>query len=199
MKAWYSIGVLEEEMRIAVQGYNQDGVKIMADRFEIIDEVRDCRRLFEALEETLSASWDRMFQCAQAFYREHGHLAVPRRYKTEEGYSLGQWLNTQRSVRAGKRFGSLNADRIARLDSIGMLWDGTREYTWELHFAAARTYAKEHGDLGVKASYVTADGVRLGRWISDLRAARRSGDLTPERIRRLDALGMVWDRSRANA
>lgn len=193
----YSIGVLEEEMRIAVQGYNQDGVKIVADRFEIIDEVRDCRRLFEELEETLSASWDKMFQCAQAFYREHGHLAVPCRYKTEEGYSLGQWLNTQRSVRAGKRFGSLNADRIARLDSIGMLWGGTREYTWELHYAAARTYAKEHGDLRVKASYVTAEGVRLGRWISDLRAARRSGDraarLTPERIRQLDELGMSWE------
>lgn len=193
----YSIGAIEEEMRLAVRGCNRDGVKTIADRFEIIDEVRDCRRLFEELEETLSASWDKMFQCARAFYQEHGHLAVPRRYKTEEGYSLGQWLNTQRNVRAGKQFGNLSEDRIARLDSIGMLWSGTREYAWELHFAAAKAYAEEHGDLRVKASYVTPNGVRLGRWISNLRAARKAGDrascLTPERIRRLDELGMSWD------
>lgn len=192
-----SIGVIEKEMQLAVRGCNKNGVKVIADRFEIIDEIRDCRRLFEGLEETLTASWDRMFQCAQVFYREHGHLAVPSRYKTEDGYSLGQWLNTQRNVRAGKQFGNLDESRIARLDSIGMLWSGTRDYAWELHFAAAEAYAKEHGDLRVKASYVAPDGVRLGSWISGLRAARRAGDrssrLTPERIRRLDELGMVWN------
>lgn len=195
----YSIGAIEQEMQIAVREYSENGRKIMAERFQILDEVRDCHRLFEELEKTLAASWDKMFLCAQAFYREHGHLAVPRRYKTEDGYSLGQWLNTQRNVRAKKQPGNLDEDRIARLNSIGMLWSGTREYVWEQHFAAARAYVKEHGNLRVKASYITADGVRLGNWISNLRAARKAGNrsscLTPEHIRQLDELGMIWNLS----
>ena len=54
-----------------------------------------------------------------------------------------------------------------------------------------------HGDLMVPAAYVDDDGVKLGTWISNLRSYRKSGAkssfMTPDRIKALDAIGMVWD------
>ena len=38
---------------------------------------------------------------------------------------------------------------------------------WEEYYSAARAYYKEHGNLEVPAKYVTADGIPLGRWLSN--------------------------------
>lgn len=89
----YSIGTVQEEMQAAITYYRYlGGGDIVQERFEIIDEVRECRQLFARLEDSLSVPWEHMFVCAAAFYREHGHLNVPKQYKTPEGYSLGAWL-----------------------------------------------------------------------------------------------------------
>ena len=49
----------------------------------------------------------------------------------------------------------------------------------------------------VPSNYVSADGFRLGVWMSNLRAARKtrpdSFQVTQEHVERLDAIGMEWD------
>ena len=195
----YSIGSIEEEMRAAITYYNYfgDGERIVTDRFKVIDEVRDCRTLFDQLEETLTNSWDTMYACAKAYHKEYGDLYVPVDYKTSEGYALGAWLRTQRMIRAGKAIGILGEDRIAKLDALGMRWESVNDVSWERHYAACKAYYKEHGDLSVPYDYVTEDGLKLGRWIIAARKYRKSeiksNYLTPERERMLDELGMVWD------
>lgn len=45
------------------------------------------------------------------------------------------------------------------------------------------------------SSYVTQDGYSLGHWIAvqrKVRAGKMAGKLTPERILKLDSLGMPW-------
>lgn len=74
----YSIGTIQEEMQAAITYYRYLGGGIVQERFEIIDEVRECRQLFARLEDSLSVPWEHMFVCAAAFYREHGHLNVPK-------------------------------------------------------------------------------------------------------------------------
>ena len=58
-------------------------------------------------------------------------------------------------------------------------------------------YARKYKHLLVPASYVDSDGVRLGVWISNLRAARKnrpdSYQVTPAHIKKLNSIGMVWD------
>ncbi len=58
-------------------------------------------------------------------------------------------------------------------------------------------YARHYKHLLVPASYVDSEGVRLGVWISNLRAARKnrpdSYQVTPAHVRKLDSIGMVWD------
>ena len=195
----YSIGAVEEEMQLAMTYYRSQGREdlIQQEHFQIIDEVRDCRELFAALNDTLTASWDLMYQKAKEYYETNHHLEIPKRYRTAEGYSLGQWLLTQRKVRAGEVYGRLGAERIAKLNAIGMVWDSYRDLSWNRNYQAAQKYFEIHGNLNVPAGYETADGVRLGRWISNLRTYRKNQAqqhyLSQERIRALDAIGMMWN------
>ena len=195
----YSIGAIEEEMQIAMTYYRSLGEDdaIINEHFQVIDEVRDCIALFEKLNDTLTASWELMYEKAKAYYEENGNLEVPYRYKTPDGYSLGHWLLTQKRVRTGDTPGLLSAERIARLDAIGMVWNGYRDLAWERNFEAAKEYYSTFGNLNVTARYVTKDGVSLGAWVARLRGFRKNKSqqryLTEERIQSLDEIGMVWD------
>lgn len=194
----YSIGAIEEEMREAVVYYRAHGDSsiIINENFEIIDRLADCRKLFEGLEGTLTASWDLMFEEAKKYAAENGDLEVPKRYITESGYSLGAWINTQRRVYAGKISGILTEEQAEKLTSIGMRWE-SKDRSWGRYFEAAKKYYAEHGDLLAGTTYETEDGVGLGRWLVQLRMCRKSGIssqyLTEEHIQELDSIGMVWD------
>lgn len=194
-----SIGAVEREFEEAVlrSGGSEREREELRQRFQIIDEVRDCRRLFERLNDTLTASWDEMYGYAKAYYEKMGHLQIPKTYRTEDGHSLGLWLRTQRAVRKGVQRGVLSEERIAKLDEIGMCWTVREQDRWPEYFAAAEAYAREFGNLCVPYAYVTPDGMRLGKWLGALKAQRKrheSGQyLTRERIAALDRLGMVWD------
>ncbi|MCI8642350.1 MAG: DEAD/DEAH box helicase family protein [Lachnospiraceae bacterium] len=162
-----SIGAVEEEWKEAVYTLRGNGRedKTFTGHFQIIDEVKDCRRLFAQLNETLTASWDAMYDIAKEYYKTYGNLEVPAAYTTSDGYSLGAWVATQRKVYLGRTAGCLSVEQIKRLEEIGMCWQGSQEAAWERNFLEAEKYFKEHGNLAVPADYVTAGGCRLGRWI----------------------------------
>ena len=162
-----SIGAVEEEWKEAVYTLRGNGRedKTFTGHFQIIDEVKDCRRLFAQLNETLTASWDAMYAWAREYYKAHGHLDIPAAYTTADGHSLGAWVATQRKVYLGRTAGCLSVEQIKRLEEIGMCWQGSQEAAWERNFLEAEKYFKEHGNLAVPADYVTAGGCRLGRWI----------------------------------
>ena len=191
----YSIGAIEQEMADAAEYFRSsgEGDRIAAEHFRLIDEVRDCRRLIDELEETLSASWDTMYRYARQYYRQYGNLEVTKNYKTPEGYSLGMWVQTQRRVRAGSVPGKLGEERIRKLDAIGMVWERISEVSWERNLTEAEKYRERYGNLLVPRTCVSESGAALGAWIARQRQARKKGGLTQEQIRRLDELGMVWD------
>ena len=195
----YSISSVQEEIEAAVTYYRSLGIsdQIVTDSFEVVDEVHDCLELFDRLNDTLTASWDIMLEVAKAYHAEFGDLEVPVRYVTQEGYSLGQWVDTQRKIRKGTVKGTLTPDQIRKLDALGMRWESATDLNWERYYAAAKQYHDEHGDLRVPWRYVTEDGVQLANWISNMRMNRRNGIrnayLTDERIKALDDLGMCWE------
>ncbi len=194
-----SIGTIEDEMQLAVSYYRSVGRddEIVNEHFTVTDEVGDCIKLFSKLNDTLTASWDFMFAEAKRYYEQHGNLDVPKRYKTPGGYSLGNWLMTQRRVYSGAVGCILSRERIEKLNSVGMVWESHRDVLWLRFFGAAKDYAALNGNLNVPAQFVTDDGIKLGRWIANLRTARKNGFdskyLTADRIRALDELGMNWN------
>ena len=189
-----SIAGLQGEMQEAVHRLyaNGEGDKIVTERFEVVEQVHDCRVLFEQLQASLSSSWDHYFSEASIYYAEHGDLNIPKRYTTPAGLSLGEWLTTQRRVRAGQIPGNLTEQQIARLDSIGMEWGNRNDAAWEHGLEEARKFREQFGDLQVPAKYKTKDGYPLGKWINNARKRRNDGKLTEERIRQLDQMGMIW-------
>ena len=67
-----------------------------------------------------------------------------------------------------------------------------------LMYQKAKEYYETNGHLKVSWKYVTDDGLKLGYWISMIRKVRKgtvkhSVELTKERIKRLDEIGMIWD------
>ena len=189
-----SIAGLQGEMQEAVHRLyaNGEGDKIVTERFEVVEQVHDCRVLFERLQASLSSSWDHYFSEASIYYAEHGSLNIPKRYTTPAGLSLGEWLTTQRRVRAGQIPGNLTEQQIARLDSIGMEWGNRNDAAWECGLEEARKFREQFGNLQVPAKYKTKDDYPLGKWINNARKRRNDGKLTEERIGQLDQMGMIW-------
>ena len=190
-----SISGLQDEMTAAVQRLyaNGEGDKVVTDRFEVVEQLHDCRVLFEQLQSSLSSTWDHYFSEASIYYAENGNLDIPRRHKTPMGLSLGAWLQLQRQIRSGKCTGSLTEQQIERLDSIGMRWDNYSDMAWTKGYEEAEQYYAKHRNLMVPANWKTADGYPLGRWISNKRTEKLAGRLEEEKITSLEQVGMVWD------
>ena len=189
----YSIDSIKEEMQVATSYYRSLGEadQIINEKFKIIDEVKNCRELFEKLNDALTATWDMYYASAKQYYQENGNLEVPARYITEEGYALGSWLNNQKAIRKGKIVGKLTEDQIQKLDDIGMIWDSL-DYFWEQNFRLAKEYYLAHGNLDIPTNYKSTDGKHLGNWILRQRQLYKSNSLTDEQIKKLDSIGMDW-------
>ena len=197
-----SISGLQSEMQEAVHRLyaNGEGDKIVTERFEVIEQVHDCRVLFEQLQASLSSGWEHYFSEASIYYAEHGNLNVPKLYTTPGGLSLGVWLVTQRRVREGQIQGNLTEQQIARLDSIGMDWGNRNDRQWNEGYQEAKRYFDAHGDLNVPADYVSPGGYNLGNWVKRQRYTRHNPEkscavLTEERISKLDEIGMRWEKA----
>jgi superfamily II DNA or RNA helicase len=66
--------------------------------------------------------------------------------------------------------------------------------SWNFWFGLLEAHVQEHGTAWVSAKHVTRDGYKLGMWINGQRNARLNGQLSEERINRLESLpGWVWD------
>ena len=194
-----SIAGVQSEMSAAVQRLyaNGEGGNVVTERFEVIEQVKDCRILFEQLENSLSSTWDHYFAAASTYYAEYGSLNVPLRYKTPGGLSLGEWVQTQRSIRSGReKYGSLTPQQIERLDSIGMVWETRAETAWARGLEAAKRYHQEFGDLQVPSGYKDETGFALGNWLGNTRSrpSWRRSRAGPDRRAgtRWEWSGTVW-------
>ncbi|WP_349820798.1 Helicase associated domain protein [Catenibacterium sp. RTP21428st1_D7_RTP21428_210409] len=195
----YSIDSIKEEMEVAISYYRSLGEneQVINEKFKVIDEVRNCKELFGKLNDTLTATWDMYYECAQKYFNDNGNLEIPAKYITEEGYALGSWIANQKAIRKGTINGKLTENQINKLDSIHMIWEDYNDLNWSKHYHAAKQYYKEHRNLEVPSRYVNADGVSLGRWISSVRSWYNSGAhkkyLQNDRVKQLEDIGMIWN------
>ncbi|MFD8373491.1 Helicase associated domain protein [Streptomyces sp. NPDC059688] len=171
------------------------------------------------------AHWRRGIEAAILYHRLHGDLRVPFTYRVpaagddqeqeveaeSEGwptslaaFPLGQWIADARRLYAR---GDMDADRIAQLERLGMVWSHY-DVAWEEGLAAARGWAKEHGHLAAPTD-ATFQGYRVGIWLKNARAAAQraqnneqrqaeglpvhsAGALPPERREQLDDIDPAW-------
>ena len=129
--------------------------------------------------EPLTDQWQEMYQHAKAYYQVHQMLNVPCNYSTETGVRLGHWIARQRRCyknflagKEGQGIGTITPERIAQLNELGMIWDGTQA-TAKTSFRekALLFYLKKPFPDVVKVSQWQVVGVELDLYIPSLRIA----------------------------
>ena len=73
-----------------------------------------------------------------------------------------------------------------------MVWD-VKEYEWNKWYELATEYRNKHDDLLVPQNYKMKSGENLGTWISRARIDYKNGDLSQDKIEKLEVIDMVWD------
>lgn len=152
-------------------------------------------RLYGKLRREMEARWEVLCQAAADAAAKEGTLELSRSYTIHSGVPVGKWLELQRQVQAGQRPGRLTAEQAAKLEKLGIRWNHRLEAAWEKGFASAQKYRTEHGDLLVPVRYRDKNDFALGEWIVYNRQRYLGGNLTQNRIERLEAIGMVWSTS----
>lgn len=152
-------------------------------------------RLYGKLRREMEARWEVLCQAAADAAAKEGTLELPRSYTIHSGVPVGKWLELQRQVQAGQCPGRLTAEQAAKLEKLGIRWNHRLEAAWEKGFASAQKYRTEHGDLLVPVRYRDKNDFALGEWIVYNRQRYLGGNLTQNRIERLEAIGMVWSTS----
>lgn len=129
--------------------------------------------------------WEDWFAILQALYDQGLEVNVAQKTLVD-GRPVGIWLSRQRAL---NRQGRLDATYRERLESISvsMSVPSTRD-TWERYYQLLlkRREAGESMDCPVTA---TANGKAIGKWAAEQRINYRKGDLSAEKVARLQAIG----------
>ena len=96
--------------------------------------------------------------------------------------------------------GKLTDEQVERLSRIGMYWGNRNDRQWNEGYQEAKRYFEAHGNLNVPTDYVSPNGYNLGKWVKRQRYTRQNLEksgavLTEERIAKLDAIGMRWEKA----
>ncbi|MFJ5064618.1 Helicase associated domain protein [Streptomyces nigra] len=119
---------------------------------------------------------------ARSYRDQYGHLDVPADHIDPAGYRLGTFITTMRDA---AKAGRLEADWIAELDALGMIWD-KHDAAWRARLAAAADYLRAHGHLAAPAT------TPVGAWLAEQRHLATKGELDTARAEALTALAPDW-------
>ncbi|QOV33101.1 Helicase associated domain protein [Streptomyces ferrugineus] len=137
---------------------------------------------FDPREAAVSRSRRLGLAAAQSYRDEMGHLDVPADYTDPTGYALGTFITTMRDAAKASR---LEADWIAELDALGMIWD-KHDAAWRAHLAAAADYLRTNGHLAAPAT------TPVGAWLAEQRHLATKNTLDQARTDALTALAPDW-------
>lgn len=146
-----------------------------------------------------SSAWEEGFGAYQAHLAANpGKLVVRQDFRDRNGYALGSWLSRQRTDFNNNR---LSSEQVEKLEKLGVIWDPS-EVAWEQSFDAAKAFFEEYGHLkpgkdfqvsGVLKVYRSTENLYLHRWVRIQITTNTQGELSPERVKRLEEIGIQWD------
>lgn len=89
--------------------------------------------------------WKKMYLLAKKYYKNNGHLLVPKLYETIDGFKLGSWISHQRNYYKNNK---LSNEQIDLLNEIEMIWDasdkiGTSFSEYFIYSILQRAYGKD--------------------------------------------------------
>ena len=132
--------------------------------------------------------WNQGYSYAEQYFEENGHLFVPKKYVTSDGFELGKWIQEQRDRYLGLSRYEISDEKIDMLEDIGMFWEDLKNAEWDWFvgflrecirvttkpFVIGRNYRYKNYALGEKVREVIrqyADGSLSAEKERDLRQA----------------------------
>ncbi|MFI3307872.1 MAG: Helicase associated domain protein [Mycoplasmatota bacterium] len=142
-------------------------------------KLKDSGFVFDVFEERFDVYFNLLLQ----FKEKYGHLKVVENYVIDD-YELGIWVRTQRG---NKR---MNLERKKRLEDIGFIFD-VFDDVWNTNYNVLKQVYDELGHIDIKQDY-ECNGCKIGFWLS---RQRNNKDLSLDKKKLLDDLGIIWDLS----
>lgn len=146
------------------------------------------------LEDYKKIPWDEYIKLLDLVMQETNTINLPIEY-TYNGISIGKWLARKRNE---YHKGILNHDKIAKLESMGMIWN-REDYIkheldekWDYKYSLASAYYKEHSNLIIPRHF-TIEDVDLGQWLVNQKTNYKKQKLSHYRIRKLEQIGIDWN------
>jgi hypothetical protein len=134
-------------------------------------------------------TWDFNFVSLLQFRDREGHMRVPVRH-VEDGQKLGMWV---RKHRYKKNAGTLDTEKVRRLNAIGFIWNAG-DGKWDLMMRALTQFEQREGHCNVTHKHIEyLDGevkLRLGVWLFYQRSSPRRGKLNSKKAELLERLGV---------
>ena len=162
-------------------------------------------------------NWDECFDMACEFYRNNGHLDIPKKFITSDGVRLGLWLDMQirvyrSEVSLDDCYKTLSPRRIELLESIDVVWEKSRssEQIWLENYHIALEYYELNNNLNPSQYSTSSREVKLYRWLKTQQKAYKNRmipeehrnfkvkPLTNEQVALLENIGMVWEDKEIN-
>ena len=140
--------------------------------------------------------WSDRFEELCAFRRFHGHCHVPHHYS--ESTALAEWVKRQRyqfKLKLEGKRNTLTEERICVLHEIDFVWS-SHDAVWEERFQNLLVYKHVNGHCLVPSSFRHP---QLAVWTKRQRREYKkyqsgvSNSMTPDRIKKLENIGFVWD------
>lgn len=140
------------------------------------------------------AEWDKAYSYAKQYFEANGHLFIPKKYVTSEGFALGKWIWEQRDRYLGLSQHGISEDRIDMLEEIGMFWEDLKNAEWDWFVGLLRECIRRTEKPFVIGKSYRYKNYALGEKVSEVIRQYVDGSLTAEQERDLRKAGFGFNR-----
>jgi len=138
--------------------------------------------------------WSKGYQYAKQFFEENGHLFVPKKYVTPDGFELGKWIWEQRSRYLGLSKYEISDDRIDMLEEIGMFWEDLKNAEWDWFVGLLRECIRKTEKPFTIGRNYRYKNYALGEQVSKIILQYGEGRLSREQEKDLRDAGFKFNR-----
>lgn len=138
--------------------------------------------------------WDRAYGYAEQYYEENGHLFVPKKYVSPDGFELGKWIWEQRDRYLGLSKYEISDEEIDMLEDIGMFWEDLKNAEWDWFVGLLRECIRKTKKPFVIGKNYRYKNYALGEKVGKVIEQYADGSLSAEMERDLRQAGFKFNR-----
>ncbi|WP_155267733.1 Helicase associated domain protein [Ruminococcus albus] len=140
------------------------------------------------------AAWQAFYEELKSIIRSLGHFPKKSEFGDDKKNLYG-WLTAQKFKH---RTGELEEEKAEKLMAIGCKMTKGKKESWDENFERLSEFVEQHGRFPDNSDANTdPENKVIYVWANSQRTAKNRGQLSDERIAKLDSIGSPWDKHEA--